>query len=99
MFFPVLQHHLHLQSLLLEVALLLCHGDDNIILVEYCSLLADCLQVQLVEHLLFLLVSVQNRLVQNRPFITDHSKQTTFITDPFITDPFITDHVHNRPRS
>ena len=27
-------------------------------------------------------------------FITDHSKQTTFITDPFITD-----HVHNRPRS
>ena len=44
-------------------------------------------------------VSVQNRPVQNRPFITDHSKQTTFITDPFITDPFITDYVHNRPRS
>jgi len=35
------------------------------------------------------LASVQNRPVQNRPFITDHSKQTTFITDPFITDPFI----------
>jgi len=44
-------------------------------------------------------VSVQNRPVQNRPFITDHSKQNTFITDPFITDPFITDYVHNRPRS
>ena len=29
---------------------------------------------------------------QNRPFITDHSKQSTFITDPFITDPFVTDH-------
>jgi len=46
-------------------------------------------------------VSVQNRPVQNRPFITDHSKQATFITDPFITDPFITeqyiiDHIHNR---
>jgi len=46
-------------------------------------------------------VSVQNRPVQNRPFITDHSKQTTFITDPFITDPFITapfttDHIHTR---
>ena len=35
---------------------------------------------------LILMVSVQNRPVQNRPFITDHSKQTTFITDPFITD-------------
>ena len=35
--------------------------------------------------------------VQNRPFITDQSKQTTFITDPFITDPFITDYVHNKP--
>jgi len=45
--------------------------------------------------------------VQNRPFIiTDHSKQTTFITgsfikdplitDPFLTDLFITDHIHNR---
>ena len=34
---------------------------------------------------------------QSRPFKTDHSKQTTFITDPFITDPLITDHVHNRP--
>jgi len=31
--------------------------------------------------------------------VTDHSKQTTFITDPFITDPFITDYVHNRPHS
>jgi len=48
---------------------------------------------------MFLRVSVQNRRVQNRPFITDHSKQTTFITDPFTTDPFITDYVHNRPRS
>jgi len=37
--------------------------------------------------------------IHNRPLKTDHSKQTTFITDPFITDPFITDHVHNRPRS
>ena len=46
---------------------------------------------------LFWKVSVQNRPVQNRPFITDHSKQTTFITDPFITHPFITDYVHNRP--
>jgi len=34
--------------------------------------------------------------VQDRPFITDHSKQTTFITDPFMADPFITDHVDNR---
>jgi len=32
-------------------------------------------------------------------FITDHSKQTTFVTDLFKTGPFITDHVHNRPRS
>jgi len=32
-------------------------------------------------------------------FITDHSEQTTFITDrhQFITDPLITDHVHNVP--
>jgi len=37
------------------------------------------------------LVSIQNRPVHNRPLITDHSKQTTFITDPFITDLFITD--------
>jgi len=43
---------------------------------------------------LFLMASVQNR-----PFITDHSKQTTFITGPFITDPFIIDYVYNRPRS
>jgi len=48
---------------------------------------------------MFWRVSVQNRPVQNRPFIIDHSKQTTFKTDPFITNPFITDSVHNRPRS
>jgi len=49
-------------------------------------------------------VPFQNRPIHNRPLTTDHSKQTTFvtdlfITDLFITDPFITDHVHNRPRS
>jgi len=33
--------------------------------------------------------------IQNRPLITDHSKQTTFITDPFITDLFKTDHFHH----
>jgi len=45
----------------------------------------------------FAMVTVQNRPAHNRPLKTDHSKQTTFITDPFITDPSITDHVHNRP--
>ena len=58
------------------------------------------------------MVHIQNRPVHNRPLITDHSKQTTsitdpfiidpskqttFITDPFITDPFVTDHVDNGP--
>jgi len=45
------------------------------------------------------MVPIQNRPVHNRPLITDHSKQTTFITDPFITDLFKTDHFHNRPCS
>ena len=44
-------------------------------------------------------VPIQNRPVHNRPFITDHSKQTTFTTDPFITDLLKTDHFHNRPCS
>jgi len=39
-------------------------------------------------------VSVQYRPVHNRPLITEHLKQTTFVTDQFIID-----HVHNRPRS
>ena len=43
------------------------------------------------------MVPIQNRPVHNRPPITDHSKQTMFITDPFITDPFVTDHVDNGP--
>jgi len=34
------------------------------------------------------MVPIQNRPVHNRPLMTDHSKQTTFITD----------HVHNRPQ-
>ena len=40
-------------------------------------------------------VPIQSRPVHNRPFITDHSKQTTFTTDPFITDLLKTDHFHN----
>jgi len=32
------------------------------------------------------MVPIQNRPVHNRPLITDHSKQTTFITDPFTID-------------
>jgi len=45
------------------------------------------------------MVPIRNRPVHNRPLITDHSKQTTFITDPFTTDLFKTDHFHNRPCS
>jgi len=54
------------------------------------------LQLSCVDRLLPKMVSVQNRPVQNRPFITDHSKQITFTTDPFITDQYIIDHIHNR---
>ena len=43
------------------------------------------------------MVLIQNGPVHNRPLITDHSKQTTFITEPFITEPFVTDHVDNGP--
>jgi len=61
--------------------------------------LAQSIDVKIAMSTMDSTVSVQNRSVQNRPFITDHPKQTTFITVPFITDPFITDYVHNRPRS
>jgi len=40
------------------------------------------------------MVPIQNRPVHNRPLITGHSKQTTFITDLSKTD-----HFHNRPCS
>ena len=43
------------------------------------------------------MVLIQNRPVHNRALITDHSKQTTFTTEPFITEPFVTDHVDNGP--
>jgi len=45
------------------------------------------------------MVPFQNRPVHIRPITTDHSKQTTFVTDLLITDLFITYRVHNRPRS
>jgi len=61
MIFPVLQHHLRFQPLLLGFGLLLCHDGGNIILVEYYGLLAGCLQDQLIVHfLLFPLGSAYN---------------------------------------
>jgi len=42
-------------------------------------------------------VSVQNRPVHTRLLITDHSKQTAFVTDLFTTDPLITRPHYNRP--
>jgi len=39
------------------------------------------------------MVPIHNRPVQNRPLKTDHSEQTTFITDLFKTD-----HFDNEPR-
>jgi len=56
-------------------------------------------EIKRFEESMFFWVPFQNRPVHNRPLTTEHSKQTTFVTDLFITDPFITDHVHNRPRS
>ena len=53
----------------------------------------------MLNHELLKVVPFQNRPFHIRPITTDHSKQTTFITDLLITDPFITDRVHNRPRS
>jgi len=41
----------------------------------------------------------KNRPVYNRPLITDHSKQTAFITDLFLVDPFINNDIHNRQPS
>jgi len=64
----------------------------------YESLLAHWVEEVCMKHC-FGMVPIQNRPVRNRPVITDHSKQTTFITDPFITDLFNTDHFHNTPCS
>jgi len=41
----------------------------------------------------------KNRPGYNTPLITDHSKQTAFITDLFLADPFINDDTHNRQPS
>jgi len=42
-------------------------------------------------------MSGQNKPVHKRPLISDHLKQSTFLSGLFIADPFIIGHVHNRP--